>query len=168
MMVYIGLGSNLSNPMQQLKTAVEHLVNHTAIDKIALSPCFMTQPMGSNVQPVFYNAVLQVNIRITLWELLSYCQGIEQLQQRQRLKKWGPRTIDLDLLVAEATVIHDPKLRLPHPGIAQRDFVIEPLKCLSPNLQIPGLGCVSRLVVTERHIIDQVSWSTCQLVSASS
>lgn len=141
---FIGLGSNLNHPVQQIKQACIAL-HHMPKSKLiqcsewyqnpALLPEANPQP-----QPDYVNAVAYVHTRLSAWELLAVVQEIEQIQGRQRNYRWGPRTIDLDILLYDQQIIASPELTIPHPGISQRLFVLQPLCALNAEIHIPGLG----------------------------
>ena len=125
--VFIGLGSNLDNPRRQVETALEELdrIEQTALLKA--SSLYGTPPMGPQDQPNFVNAVALLETALDAETLLHRLQQIENSHQRKRGQRWGPRTLDLDLLLYGDEIIDLPDLEVPHPGIAQRAFVLLPL-----------------------------------------
>lgn len=145
MLAYIGLGSNLENPQQQVLTAIEDI---RAIEKIHLlmqSSLYHSPPMGPQDQPDYINAVVAVETDLAPHALLDALQQIEQKHGRIRKRHWGERTLDLDILLFADMVIDDERLSLPHPGIAERAFVVYPLAEIAPDLQIPGLGSLDEI-----------------------
>lgn len=146
--VFLGLGANLDQPVQQLRQAMISLRAHTQLSFMACSSLYASRPMGPSDQPDYVNAVVEIHTRLDPLALLDVCQSIEQQQHRQRLRHWGPRTLDIDLLCMGIEFDH-PRLKLPHPGIAQRDFVLLPWQEIAPEHEIPGLGRVSALT---RHM----------------
>lgn len=102
--------------------------------------------MGSVSQPLFTNAVVQIRTRLSPWALLAELQKIERRSGRVRKLRWGPRTLDLDLLVYADIIMDQSDLTIPHPGIRTRPFVLYPLLEIAPNLEIPGLGTPASLV----------------------
>jgi 2-amino-4-hydroxy-6-hydroxymethyldihydropteridine diphosphokinase len=142
---YIGLGSNQADPPRQLDAAVEALSRLPATRLVVVSPRYVTAPFGPVPQPDFLNAVAAVETRLASEALLAALHGIEAAQGRVRRVHWGPRTLDLDLLLHGDTVLQSPALTLPHPGIVQRNFVLYPLRDIAPMLEIPGLGRVAEL-----------------------
>jgi 2-amino-4-hydroxy-6-hydroxymethyldihydropteridine diphosphokinase len=145
--VYIGLGSNLSNPPNQLRTALKALsvLPQTRLQKV--SQFYRTQPLGRAWQPGYLNAVAQLKTSLQPLNLLDRLQAIELRQGRIRSgNRWGPRTLDLDILLFGDRQIEHPRLRVPHYDLARRDFVILPLlEIAPPGMQIPGLGSLSEL-----------------------
>jgi 2-amino-4-hydroxy-6-hydroxymethyldihydropteridine diphosphokinase len=138
---YIGLGSNLGDRGGTILAAAERLGPHR------LSPIVETEPWGYVDQPTFLNAVAELETDLTARELLDRLLEIERELGRVRAgPRYGPRTIDLDLLLYGAEVVDEPGLTVPHPRMAQRLFVLEPLSALNPGLFIPGLGPLEALV----------------------
>lgn len=149
---YIGLGSNLADPQAQLARAVAALRNLPASRLTALSRFYRSRPMGPADQPDYLNAVAMLDTRLEAHELLDALQAIENDQGRVRGPlRWGPRTLDLDLLLFGADIIDTDRLKVPHPGIAERNFVLYPLAEIAPELVLPDgrslqqmLGACSR------------------------
>ncbi len=143
---YIGLGSNLNNPMQQLDRSVVALDALVGCSLVQLSPRYRSAPMGPQEQPDYINAVAELSATLTALALLDALQSIEQQQGRQRgpdLLRWGARTLDLDLLLYGDEVVNSERLQLPHPGLSERNFVLYPLFDIAPGLTFPdgsGLG----------------------------
>ncbi|MDX1516612.1 MAG: 2-amino-4-hydroxy-6-hydroxymethyldihydropteridine diphosphokinase [Woeseiaceae bacterium] len=145
---YVGIGSNLDGPAQQVEAAIGQLAELPRSRLIAYSGLYRSSPLGGIEQPDFVNAVAALLTRLTAPELLAGLQSIEAERGRQRgEQRWGPRIIDLDLLVFGRDVIDDDALTVPHPGIAERNFVLLPLRELAPDLTIPGLGRVAGISV---------------------
>lgn len=144
---YIGLGSNLDDPAARIRDALERLAAAPGVDAIAASGLHGSRPMGPPDQPDFVNAVARLQTTLTAHALLDRCQAIERAAGRSRDGvRWGPRTLDLDLLLHGDQRIDDARLQVPHPGIAQRAFVLVPLAEIAPELVIPGHGRVGDLV----------------------
>lgn len=146
MLAYIGLGSNLNDPKQQIKSAVISLNKSNNIKVTGLSSLYQSKPMDGSQQPDYINAVCRVETHLTALELLYVCQDIELQQHRVREKKWGARTIDLDIIIYGAQVIASKKLIVPHPGIIDRAFVLIPLYEIEPDLKVPVLGSLNELI----------------------
>ena len=144
--VYIGLGSNLDHPRQQIRQALCSLGNLPGTRVVADSGLFLSKPMGAIEQPDYYNAVAKLTTQLDPERLLDQLQRIEQSQQRERIQHWGPRTIDLDMLMYDDRQIHTERLTLPHPGMHQREFVLYPLRNIDDSLEIPGRGMLSELI----------------------
>ena len=145
-LAYIGLGSNLDNPESQLKTAIEALTGLPQTRLQARSSLYRSAPMGPQDQPDYLNAVVQLSTGLEPEALLDKLQGIEQAQGRVRAQHWGPRTLDLDILLYGEDVVATERLKIPHPGIAERSFVLYPLAEINGQLEIPGLGGVGSLM----------------------
>ena len=142
---FIGIGSNLDNPLLQVQTALRELAE---IPKTALtrsSSLYRTPPMGPPDQPDYINAVAELTTTLSPTELLDALQALEARHGRVRTIHWGPRTLDLDLLLYGNETVHTARLTVPHPGIAQRAFVVLPLAEIAPALEIQGLGALSML-----------------------
>ena len=144
---YVGVGSNLNDPAQQVRRAFAALEQIPDTRLVSTSALYQNPPMGPADQPDYVNAVAAVSTTLTASALLSELLAIEQHAGRQRndALPWGPRIIDLDLLVFGDRIIDDPELTIPHPGISERNFVLFPLLEVAPDLSIPGLGPVSGL-----------------------
>ncbi|MDP9142456.1 MAG: 2-amino-4-hydroxy-6-hydroxymethyldihydropteridine diphosphokinase [Pseudomonadota bacterium] len=136
---YIGLGANLGDPPQQLRTALAQIAGLGRIT--ARSPFYRSAPMGPADQPAFCNAACRLETALAPVELMQALLGIELQMGRQRTIKWGPRMIDLDLLHVDGVECATTGLTLPHPGIAQRNFVLAPLLDIAADgLRIPGIA----------------------------
>jgi len=143
---YVGLGSNLDDPRAQVLRAAAALAQLPQTGSVRLSPLYRTQPLGEVVQPVFVNAVAGLLTRLAPEDLLEALRRLErELGREPSRARWGPRLIDLDLLVLGRETRATPALTLPHAGIAQRDFVLYPLADIAPDLDVPGVGRVSQL-----------------------
>ena len=119
---------------------------------VGRSSLYRSSPLGGIEQPDFINAVAAVETALPPPDLLGQLQAIERIRGRVDARiRWGPRVLDLDLLVYGNSVIDDPDLTVPHPGIAARNFVLLPLREIAPDLDIPGLGFVRDLPVNERE-----------------
>lgn len=134
---YIALGSNLFEPAQQISQAIDRIARDPACELIAVSRFYQSEPFGPVAQPDFVNAVVALNTELTAHELLATLQAIEQQQGRLRHIHWGPRTLDLDLLLFGQLQLETPTLTLPHPGMQQRNFVLAPLCDIAPKLCLP-------------------------------
>lgn len=143
---WIGLGSNLENPSQQVTDAFAELNNLPTTQLLRRSSLWKTKPFGPQDQPDFINAVAEISTDLTPLELLAQLQTLEHLHQRKRERHWGPRTLDLDLLAYDQVILNTATLTLPHPGIAERAFVLCPLAELDENLTLPNLGQVKQLI----------------------
>ncbi len=144
--VYVGLGSNLEGPRAQVTRAIHALARMADSRLLRRSSLYRTPPLGPADQPDFVNAVAQLTTRLSPAQVLANLHAIETEQGRTRDgPRWGPRTLDLDLLVYGGRIFSENGLTLPHPGIAERAFVLAPLREIDAQLEIPGLGTVDAL-----------------------
>ena len=144
---YIGIGSNLNDPVDQVERAFQALANLPSSQLAARSPRYRTAPVGGPTdQPDYLNAVAALETALTPDALLAALQTIETAQGRVRAERWGPRTLDLDLLLYGSITRNDPRLTLPHPRLHQRAFVLYPLSDIEPELMIPGQGQLTALL----------------------
>lgn len=145
--VFIGLGSNLDDPVTQLTRALAALQQLPQSRVLAQSSLYRSAPMGPADQPDYVNAVIELETALDALELLSRLQAIEQSQGRTRTGlRWGPRTLDLDLLLYGNEIIDLPTLKVPHPGMAVRNFVLYPLHEIARAMDVPGVGPLSALL----------------------
>ena len=144
---YVGLGANLGPKEVTILRAVELLGAVDGIEVLELSQLRETEPVGVADQPAFANGAVALETSLSPWELLDVMLRVEQELGRVRdVERWGPRTIDLDLLVYGDLVLDEPGLRIPHARLHERRFALEPLAELEPELEIPGLGRVGDLL----------------------
>lgn len=141
---YIGLGSNLDEPRQQLEKAFDKLAALPDTRLLGRSDLYGSRPMGPP-QPDYVNAVAALHTRLAPLALLDALQSIERQHQRRREQRWGPRTLDLDLLLYDGRTLQSPRLTLPHPGLAERNFVLVPLREIAPDLCLPDGRSVAEL-----------------------
>jgi len=143
---YIGLGSNLSDPKMQVSKAANEIANISATQVIALSPLYLSKPMGPQDQDDYINAVVALETRLSALELLDALQAIENTAGRVRKdNRWGARILDCDILLYGNEIIENERLTVPHYGMKVREFVLLPLADLAPNLQLPDGTLVSLL-----------------------
>lgn len=153
---YVALGSNLADPAAQVAAALGSLRGIPGTRLIARSRLWASRPLGPQDQPDFVNAVAGLLTQLDARELLGELQALERAMGRTGpVVRWGPRSIDLDLLAMGSDELSEPALRLPHPGVHERDFVLYPLAELAPELWIPGRGRVEALArrVANRGIV---------------
>lgn len=144
--VYIGLGSNLDGPEEQIRRARVAIRQINDVKELDFSSLYYSPPMGLQDQPEYVNAVMSVETELAPLDLLKHLQDIENFQGRVRkADRWSARTLDLDLLLYADQKIDTPDLIVPHYGIAERSFVLYPLYEIAPDLEIPGIGLVSHL-----------------------
>lgn len=145
---YIALGSNLDDPLAQVRQAIGELEQLSNSRLLAVSGLYRSAPMGPADQPDYINAVALLETSLSPFALLDALQAVEQRHGRVRgPQRWGPRSLDLDVLLYDQQVIEDQRLTIPHPGMAERAFVLYPLQELvTPEFVIPGQGAVQELL----------------------
>jgi 2-amino-4-hydroxy-6-hydroxymethyldihydropteridine diphosphokinase len=150
--VFVGLGSNLDGPARQLETAFELLQELPDTELLRCSSLYRSAPFGGIEQPDFVNAVAALSTTLSPRDFLEELQAIERKRGREDSHiRWGPRILDLDLLLYGDAVIDEQGLTVPHPGIASRNFVLLPLREIAPDFEIPGLGRVQDVAVNENE-----------------
>ncbi|MGH8434529.1 MAG: 2-amino-4-hydroxy-6-hydroxymethyldihydropteridine diphosphokinase [Pseudomonas sp.] len=145
--VYIGLGSNLAEPLEQLRGALNALAELPQSQLVGMSSFYASDPLGPPDQPRYVNAVVALDTRLTPLQLLDALQAIELNQGRQRkAERWGPRTLDLDILLFGQRLLDEPRLKVPHYHMHARPFVLYPLAELAPDLQLADGRRLSELL----------------------
>lgn len=145
--VYIGLGSNLAEPLEQLRGALNALAQIPQSQLVDVSSFYVSDPLGPPEQPRYVNAVAALDTTLTPLELLDALQAIELNQGRQRkAERWGPRTLDLDILLFGQRLLDEPRLKVPHYHMHARPFVLYPLAELAPELQLADGRRLSELL----------------------
>jgi 2-amino-4-hydroxy-6-hydroxymethyldihydropteridine diphosphokinase len=134
---FIGLGSNLDNPISQVSNALSELAGLDHCTLITASSLYASAPVGPQDQPDFINAVAEIETDLPPEALLDQLQGLEQKHRRIRERHWGPRTLDLDILLYDQQIINTERLKVPHPYMHERSFVLYPLAEIDPNLTTP-------------------------------
>lgn len=145
---YVGLGSNLQDPLRQVVDALSELDRSPDTVIVKVSGCYRSAPIGPPGQPDYVNAAAEIETALDPTGLLRFFQQLEQSHGRVRGERWGARTLDLDLLLYGQAVIQSPTLTVPHPHLHERAFVLMPLQDLDPTLIVPGLGRVSELLAS--------------------
>jgi 2-amino-4-hydroxy-6-hydroxymethyldihydropteridine diphosphokinase len=143
---FVGIGSNLGDREANLRAALELLAAEPEISLVAVSELRETDPVGPVEQGPFLNGAVRLETDLPPRELLARLLATEERLGRVRRERWGPRTIDLDLLLYGDEILDEPGLTIPHPRLHERRFALEPLADLAPNLEIPGKGPVSALL----------------------
>lgn len=143
---YIGLGSNLDSPEIQIQKAVAAVDQIPDTRIVGLSSLYLSSPVGPQDQPDYINAVAHIVTGLPADALLLQLQSIENRQGRTREVHWGPRIIDLDLLLYGSQIINEKNLIVPHPEMSNRAFVLYPLNEIAPDIQIPGTGPIELLL----------------------
>ncbi len=136
---YIGLGSNLSEPIEQVRNAVKQIEKIAQSQVTAVSSLYLSKPMGPQDQNDYINAIIALNTSLSAIELLNALQAIENEAGRVRKEnRWGARILDLDIILFGNEVINSERLTIPHYGMAEREFVLLPLVEIAPSLQLPN------------------------------
>lgn len=145
--VYIGLGGNLGDPVRTVLSGRQAIRDMAGVRETGFSSLYRSTPMGPSAQPDYVNAVMAIDTVLSPLALLDGLQAIEARHGRVRQgERWGPRTLDLDLLLYGDQMIRSKRLIVPHAGIAGREFVLYPLQEVAGELQVPGHGALSDLV----------------------
>jgi 2-amino-4-hydroxy-6-hydroxymethyldihydropteridine diphosphokinase len=139
---YVAIGSNLGSPRDQVLEAMDRLAALSAPDTLLRSYLYLSRPMGPQDQPDYVNAAAGLLTQDTPQELLARLLDIERNMGRIQRERWGPRVIDLDLLWMVDAAVDEPGLKVPHPGVSTRNFVLYPLADIAPTMKIPGIGTV--------------------------
>ena len=142
----IAMGSNLGDRLENLQGGLDAMFDAPGLTFVAVSPVFETAPVGGPPQPAYLNAVLIAETDLPAQAVLDRCHSVEAAFGRTRTQVWGPRTLDLDLIVYGDEVSDDPELTLPHPRAHERAFVLAPWHAADPQAQIPGRGRVADLL----------------------
>lgn len=133
---YLSLGSNIGDTRENILRAYDYLEKHQGIKILKKSSFYKTAPVGYEAQEDFLNAAILIETTLDPYELLEYCHKIEKKLKRKRIIRWGPRTIDIDILLFDALTIDDDRLIIPHPRMHERAFVLEPLKELKKDIRL--------------------------------
>jgi len=136
---YIGIGSNIGEREKNLDCAIEMLKFNNEVEVTAVSSYINTTPVGYTEQPDFLNTAVEVRTTLSAQKLLEVCQHIEKDLKRERIIRWGPRTIDLDILLYEDLILNENDLTIPHPRMHEREFVLKPLNEIAPLAFHPAL-----------------------------
>ena len=134
----LGLGGNLGDPVAAFATVLRRLEAHEAVSRVSPSSVYRTAPWGKLDQPEFLNMAVLVETTLSARALLDLCLSLEREGGRERRERWGPRTLDIDILTYGGETIDEPGLQVPHPRIAERAFVLAPLAEIAPGMMIGG------------------------------
>jgi 2-amino-4-hydroxy-6-hydroxymethyldihydropteridine diphosphokinase len=146
LLAYIGLGSNLKGPKEQIEKALRALSETKEITLLLVSSFYQSKPLMDMPGPNYLNVVCKIETDLGVFELLNFCQEIEENQLRVREVKWGSRTIDLDILLYGDQILSTQRLTIPHPEMINRAFVLLPLFEIEPGLKLPLLGPLKGLL----------------------
>jgi 2-amino-4-hydroxy-6-hydroxymethyldihydropteridine diphosphokinase len=136
---YLALGSNLGDRRAYLQSAVDELARTPGVVVVVISPVFATVPVGGPPQDDYLNAVVGIDTDLDPWALLELAHRCEENARRVRKERFGPRTLDVDILLYDEIELHDPDLTIPHPRMWEREFVLAPLRAVAPEL-VAGRG----------------------------
>jgi 2-amino-4-hydroxy-6-hydroxymethyldihydropteridine diphosphokinase len=139
---YVAIGSNLGFPRERVLEAMQRLGALGPADTLLRSSLYLSRPMGPQDQPDYINAAAGLLTQDTPQELLAKLLDIERNMGRIQRERWGPRVIDLDLVWMVDSTVDEPGLKVPHPGVSTRNFVLYPLADIAPTMKIPGIGTV--------------------------
>jgi 2-amino-4-hydroxy-6-hydroxymethyldihydropteridine diphosphokinase len=139
---YVAIGSNLESPRERVLEAMQRLVALSAADTLLRSHLYLSRPMGPQDQPDYINAAAGLLTQHTPQELMARLLDIERSMGRNQRERWGPRVIDLDLVWMVDAAVDAPDLKVPHPGVSTRNFVLYPLADIAPTMKIPEIGTV--------------------------
>jgi 2-amino-4-hydroxy-6-hydroxymethyldihydropteridine diphosphokinase len=131
---YLGIGSNLGDRLANLQSALDGLAAADGMAVTGVSSVYETEPVGGPEQPEYLNAVVAADTALDPWQLLAIAQDLETRANRVRAERWGPRTLDVDVLIVGDEVVDEPDLQVPHPRMTERGFVMAPLRDLDPGL----------------------------------
>ena len=148
-LAYIGIGSNLGEPVPNCNLAIRAMAADPHTRVIEVSPFYRTEPVGKKDQGWFVNAVAVLETSRSPRELLEFIQAIERGMGRERKEKWGPRVIDLDILFYDDQVVREEGLLIPHPRLQERKFVLAPLNDIAPDLRHPLLNKSTAEILSE-------------------
>lgn len=147
----LGLGGNIGDPVAAMAEALRRLDQHPDCRVTAVSRLYRTPPWGKTDQADFYNACAGVETRLEPQELLATCLEIERTMKRVRVERWGPRTIDIDILTFADRTIDAEHLKIPHPRMTERAFVLMPLCDIDPDLSVRGRSVAAWLSAADRE-----------------
>jgi len=145
--VFIGIGSNKNHPYFRIYSVLRQINRLKSTFIVKKSSLYKTKPLGPQSQPNFINAVIEIKTNLDPHELLNELQSLEKRHNRKKTKKWGPRSIDLDILIYNKIIMDSKNLIIPHPGLEYREFVLIPLyEITGYGYEIPKYGKVASLI----------------------
>ena len=151
--VYIGLGSNLGNKSENLNKALDMLAETPHVKVLSVSKFYETVPVGIKDQPDFLNAAAKVDTTLEPLDFLDVCQSIEKSLKRIRTVRWGPRTIDIDILLYGNLIFRTERLIIPHPEMCKREFVLRPLNEIAPEVIEPVNGMTIAMLYEQIRLV---------------
>ena len=145
--VYLGIGSNKNHPYFRIYTVLKQINRIKSTNIVKKSSLYITKPLGPQAQPNFINSVIEIRTSLEPIDLLDELQNLERLHNRKKTKRWGPRSMDIDILIYNNLIMNTDKLVIPHPGLEYRDFVLIPLyEITSYRYEIPKYGKITTLI----------------------
>jgi 2-amino-4-hydroxy-6-hydroxymethyldihydropteridine diphosphokinase len=145
--VYLGIGSNKNHPYFRINTVLKQINRIKSTNIVKKSSLYVTRPLGPQAQPDFINSVIEIRTNLEPLKLLHELQNLERLHNRKKTKRWGPRSMDIDILIYNNLIMNTDKLVIPHPGLEYRDFVLMPLyEITSYRFEIPKYGKIITLI----------------------
>jgi 2-amino-4-hydroxy-6-hydroxymethyldihydropteridine diphosphokinase len=145
--VYLGIGSNKNHPYFRINTVLKQINRIKTTNIVKKSSLYVTKPLGPQAQPNFINSVIKIKTNLSPDELLDELQKLEKLHNRKKTKRWGPRSMDIDILIYNKIIMNTEKLVIPHPGLEYRDFVLIPLyEITSYGYEVPKYGKIKTLI----------------------
>ena len=145
--VYLGIGSNKNHPYFRINTVLKQINRIKSTNIVKKSSLYVTKPLGPQAQPNFINSVIEIRTSLEPIDLLDELQNLERLHNRKKTKRWGPRSMDIDILIYNNLIMNTDKLIIPHPGLEYRDFVLIPLhEITSYRYEIPKYGKIITLI----------------------
>lgn len=154
--VFLGLGGNIGAPDKAMRAALTALDRRSDTTIVEVSSLYRTPPWGMADQPDFLNAVAHIRTALEPRKLLAVCLEIERTLKRVRTLRWGPRSIDMDILIFGARIIEEEGLSVPHPRMAERAFVLAPLAEIAPEIDVLGQSAMTRLAGLDQAGIEKV------------
>ena len=145
--VYLGIGSNKNHPYFRINTVLKQINRIKSTNIVKKSSLYVTKPLGPQAQPDFINSVIEIRTNLEPLKLLHELQNLERLHNRKKTKRWGPRSMDIDILIYNNLIMNTDKLIIPHPGLEYRDFVLIPLyEITTYGYKIPKYGKIISLI----------------------
>jgi len=156
MIAYLSLGGNLGDTRANLRKSLALLDEHPAVEVLRVSRCYLTEPVGELNQPVFRNVAAEIKTGLAPLELLNAVKRIEQAMGRAPGPRWGPRLIDIDIVLMQDAVVDTPELTVPHARFRERAFVLEPLAELAADAVDPITGLTVRALAIRPEVLGRV------------
>ena len=145
--VYLGIGSNKNHPYFRINTVLKQINRIKSTNIVKKSSLYVTKPLGPQAQPNFINCVIEIRTNLEPLALLYELQNLERVHNRKKTKRWGPRSMDIDILIYNNLIMNTDKLIIPHPGLEYRDFVLIPLyEITTYGYKIPKYGKIISLI----------------------